>query len=61
MSMRYFRVGDIWYNVENNEPIVIISYDVGWVSFNNSKSGRNDFMVFDTFLLKHYPADSDRF
>ncbi len=61
MSMRYFRVGDIWYNVENDDPIVIISYDIDWVAFINSKSGKNDFMIADAFLLKHYPANTDRF
>ena len=61
MSMRYFFVGDIWYNVENDDPIVIISYDIDWVAFINSKSGKNDFMIADAFLLKHYPANTDRF
>lgn len=62
MSLRYFRVGDIWYNVDNNEPIVIISYDVDWVQFLKSPSGKlHSFMILDDFLLKHYPANTDRF
>jgi hypothetical protein len=59
--LRYFSVGDIWYDIEDSEPIVIISYDIDWVCFIKSKSGKNDFMIADAFLLKHYPANTDRF